>query len=260
MLVGTATGADLGGSTRRSRTGGGGGEGEPITRAGRDDDGDHARTSSGDPVALLAQHGEVLRFLHQLLKVSRADTVPLDLVMYIDLAGRSTPCLALSQGMPENRAWARPRCGSPGSERVAEAKSAGSSQLAVRMFKAAIEADAAGKSGGGEPVRNLDTSACGCARLREGTMTPGVGAAGAAVAASVLLSPAELGARCSRHRVGALAQPHDAGSRRVRRVQPGSRAGNVADDRAGGADEQARAAPDRAPICPSTSTPMRPSM
>ena len=160
LLVG-ATGADLGRiDAEIEKLAVAAGEGEPITRA-------LVETMTGitredefwaiQSRLLSANTGEVLRFLHQLLEVSRADTVPLTW-SYIDLARKiHAVSRALSQGMPENRALGAAKVWGPGSERVLECARRIKPELAVRMFKAAIEADAAGKSGGGEPVRNLDT-------------------------------------------------------------------------------------------------------
>lgn len=161
MMLVSAVGADLGriDSELAKLAVAAGGKGQPITAelveqmtgTTRQDDlwGIQSRLLSGSAP-------ETLTFLRQLIDVSRADPVPLSWA-YVDLSRKlHMASRGLSQGMSRGqllgpmKAW-----GSMGDaifSKVPRLKP----DAAGRMFKACLENDLTGKTGLGDPVRNLE--------------------------------------------------------------------------------------------------------
>lgn len=161
MMLVSAVGADLGriDSELAKLAVAAGGKGQPITAelveqmtgTTRQDDlwGIQSRLLSGSAP-------ETLTFLRQLIDVSRADPVPLSWA-YVDLSRKlHMASRGLSQGISRGqllgpmKAW-----GSMGDaifSKVPRLKP----EAAGRMFKACLENDLAGKTGLGDPVRNLE--------------------------------------------------------------------------------------------------------
>ena len=136
-----------------------GGRGEPITEKlvasmtgiTREDEhwGMQSRLIQGDA-------HEALEHLRLLLDVSRTDPVPI-VWSYVDLARKvHGASRGLSQGIPRQQIISGLRMWGPTLDMLLAKATRIKPEAAARMLKAAIDVDAAGKSGQGDPRRNLE--------------------------------------------------------------------------------------------------------
>lgn len=136
-----------------------GGRGEPITEqlvssmtgVTREDElwGIQSRVLSGDTA-------EALEYLHLLVDVTRADAVPLTWA-YVDLARKvHTASRGLSQGLPRQQIMSSLKAWGPMLDLIINKATRLKPEVAARLLKDAVQTDSAGKSGQGDPVRNLE--------------------------------------------------------------------------------------------------------
>jgi DNA polymerase III delta subunit len=126
---------------------------ETMTGTTREDElwGIQSRVISGNTA-------KALEHLRQLIDVSRADAVPLTWA-YVDLARKMhTASRGLSQGIPRGQLVGAIKAWGPMLDAVLSkaGRGAAGAEGAARLFKAAVDTDAAGKSGLGDGVRNLE--------------------------------------------------------------------------------------------------------